>query len=102
MPNNLKVIVVNNSGGGIFRFIPGPGTTDHLEDVFESKHHANVKGIAKAHNVKYVRARTQKEVSELLPEFLNTYTEAAILEINTPDEASAEILRHYFKALRNG
>lgn len=102
MPSNLKVIVVNNSGGGIFRFIPGPETTNHLEDVFESKHHANVEGIAKAHNVKYVSAGTQKEVSELLPEFLNTYKESAILEIRTPDEASAEILRHYFKALRNG
>ena len=102
LPNNLKVIVVNNSGGGIFRFIPGPGTTEHLEDVFESKHHANVEGIAKAHNVKYVSAKNKQEVSELLPEFLSTYTEAAILEIKTPDEASAELLRHYFKALRNG
>ena len=102
LPNTLKVIVVNNSGGGIFRFIPGPGTTQHLEDVFESKHTANVAGIAQAHNVKYLRANNKQELLELLPEFLSTYTEAAILEIKTPDQASAEILRHYFKALRNG
>jgi 2-succinyl-5-enolpyruvyl-6-hydroxy-3-cyclohexene-1-carboxylate synthase len=102
LPKNLKVIVVNNSGGGIFRFIPGPGTTDHLEDVFESKHTANVEGIAKAHNVKYINAKNEQELLERLPQFLSTFTEAAILEVNTPDEASAELLRHYFKALRNG
>ncbi len=102
VPSNLKVIVVNNSGGGIFRFIPGPDTTNHLEDVFESKHNANVEGIAKAHNIKYVSAKNKREVSKLLPEFLSSFTEASILEIETPDEASAELLRHYFKALRNG
>ena len=102
LPNNLKVIVVNNSGGGIFRFIPGPDTTEHLEDVFESKHHANVEGVAKAHNVKYIGAKNKQELLELLPEFLSDYSEAAILEINTPDKTSAELLRHYFKALKNG
>lgn len=102
IPKNLKVIVVNNSGGGIFRFIPGPSSTDHLEDVFESKHTANVEGIAQAHKLPYFAANSEAELLKVLPEFLNDFNTAGILEIKTPDEASAEILRDYFKALRHG
>jgi 2-succinyl-5-enolpyruvyl-6-hydroxy-3-cyclohexene-1-carboxylate synthase len=102
VPTNLKVIVVNNSGGGIFRFIPGPGTTDHLEDVFESKHHANVEGIAKAHNIGYSRIENKAQLLDKLPRFMTSFEAAEILEICTPDKESAELLKHYFKALTHG
>lgn len=36
---NFKIVVMNNGGGGIFRFIPGPSETEELEEFFEAKHH---------------------------------------------------------------
>jgi len=102
VPQNLKVIVVNNNGGGIFRFIPGPDSTQHLETVFESKHTSEISGIAKAHNIPHRKVKTANELNNILPQFLNAFKGAEILEICTPDEESAETLKQYFKALKNG
>jgi 2-succinyl-5-enolpyruvyl-6-hydroxy-3-cyclohexene-1-carboxylate synthase len=101
-PKNLKVIVVNNSGGGIFRFIPGPGSTQHLESVFESKHKASVKGIAEAHGIDYESIENANELIEILPQFMSRDKQSEILEIRTPDVESADTLKEYFKVLTNG
>ena len=45
-PGNLKIIVIDNSGGGIFRIIDGPRTSDQLENYFEAHHKSDVKKIA--------------------------------------------------------
>ena len=50
LPNNFRVIVINNQGGGIFRFISGPLETDELEDFFEAKHNTSCEGIAMTHD----------------------------------------------------
>jgi len=54
---NLKIIVINNSGGGIFRFIPGPDTTPNLEEFFVAKHNWKAEYICKAFNVDYKKAK---------------------------------------------
>ena len=35
---NLKIIIVNNQGGGIFRIIPGASESKQLDVYFEAKH----------------------------------------------------------------
>ena len=37
-PSNIKIIIIDNSGGGIFRIIDGPRTSDQLENYFEAHH----------------------------------------------------------------
>ncbi|HKK09589.1 MAG TPA: 2-succinyl-5-enolpyruvyl-6-hydroxy-3-cyclohexene-1-carboxylic-acid synthase, partial [Bacteroidales bacterium] len=39
LPSNLRIIVINNQGGSIFRIIPGPATTGKMEEFFETKQH---------------------------------------------------------------
>ncbi len=56
LKSNFKIIVINNSGGGIFRFIPGPDTTPNLEDVFAYHHNYKSEFICKAFNVEYLKA----------------------------------------------
>lgn len=95
---NLKIIVINNSGGGIFRFIPGPDSTPHLERFFEAKHSRKAKYIAKSAGIDYFSAGDLKELSTELKNLYNT-SAPAILEVHTPGESNGEILRNYFKYL---
>ncbi|MBN1340661.1 MAG: 2-succinyl-5-enolpyruvyl-6-hydroxy-3-cyclohexene-1-carboxylic-acid synthase [Bacteroidales bacterium] len=98
LENRLKIIVINNSGGGIFRFIPGPDSTPHLEKFFEARHHRNARFIAKAAGIEYFSAGNMTELSTELKNLYNT-SSPAILEVHTPGETNGEILRNYFKYL---
>jgi len=98
---NLKIIVINNSGGGIFRFMPGPGTTPNLEEFFVAKHNWNAKYICKAFDVDYKKTDSFDELQDVLPKFFDTEKpNTEVLEIFTPPNKSAEVLREYFRFIR--
>ncbi len=97
---NLKIIVINNQGGGIFRFIPGPDTTPNLEEFFETKHNWNAEYICKAFGVNYLKARNLDEINSILPKLLTSNNETSLLEIFTPSNTNGEVLRKYFKFLK--
>ncbi|NOU45507.1 MAG: 2-succinyl-5-enolpyruvyl-6-hydroxy-3-cyclohexene-1-carboxylic-acid synthase [Bacteroidales bacterium] len=100
LPANLKIIVINNEGGGIFRFLPGPDTTGLLESHFEARQQLSVKNIASTFDVNYYTADNLTSLLAVLPDFFKTSSEAALLEINSPAEDSANVLRDYFTFLK--
>ena len=101
-PSNLRIVVINNSGGGIFRFIPGPDTTNHLEEVFESRHPFHARGISENFGLNYQAAQNPEECVEGLKELIDINSKLQILEIFTHAETNALQLKNYFKFLRNG
>jgi len=103
LTSNVRIIVINNSGGGIFRFIPGPSTTNHLEDFFEVGNNANIEQLVKAHNINYYSANNEKLLESVLPSFYNSQknNRPAVLEIFTPKEINAFVLKRYFDNIKN-
>jgi 2-succinyl-5-enolpyruvyl-6-hydroxy-3-cyclohexene-1-carboxylate synthase len=99
LPPNLKIIMINNEGGGIFRFIDGPDKTGLLEEFFEARHQTSAKDLAKAFNVDYYHATDPVSLKQQLHHLFEHSERAAMLEINSPAEKSAETLRAYFRAL---
>lgn len=100
---NLRIIVINNGGGNIFRIIPGPSDTDHLETVFEARHQRSAIALAKSFDIKCFEAADEQTLAELLPAFLGPDAEApALLEIRTDGRRSAKVLNDYFKYLETG
>lgn len=97
---NLKIIVINNGGGGIFRFIPGPDTSPQLEQFFEARHQWSAEKITEAFNIKYIKASDIQEFLFTLPEFFNEAEKPILLEIFTPEKTNAKLLRQYFDFLR--
>ncbi|HDO28235.1 MAG TPA: 2-succinyl-5-enolpyruvyl-6-hydroxy-3-cyclohexene-1-carboxylic-acid synthase [Bacteroidetes bacterium] len=97
---NLKIIVINNGGGGIFRFIHGPDTSPLLEKFFSAKHNWRADKIAETFDVNYFKASNEKELAKVLNNFYAKMTRPAILEIFTPSDTNARILKDYFKALK--
>ena len=98
--SNLKIIVINNGGGGIFRFIPGPDSSNQLEKFFEAKHSWKAGLIAKAFDINYFKAEDEKELRDVLSLFYAEASRPALLEIITHAEANAQILRDYFSFLK--
>ncbi len=97
--NTFKIIVVNNQGGGIFNFIPGPDTTDALKKHFVCKHDFSAKHIAKAYNVEYFCASDFNQLNNVFSDFINN-EKVSLLEINTPENINGKILRGYFDFIK--
>lgn len=95
----LKIVVMKNGGGGIFRFIPGPSDLQELEECFETAQEVNVRGFAEIHHFQYYKADNEAELKNILPAFFSIRPNAAILEIETPRLENGRILKEYFKHL---
>ena len=99
---NLRIILINNSGGGIFRIIPGPSTSPQRDDFFEATHETNAEGICKSFNVNYQSVNTTFALQTVLTDF---FTESLnqrpkVVEIFTPRERNAEVLDEYFQFIK--
>jgi 2-succinyl-5-enolpyruvyl-6-hydroxy-3-cyclohexene-1-carboxylate synthase len=98
---DFKIVVINNGGGGIFRFIDGPSTTEHLEAFFEARHNRKAEKIAEAFGVKYFKAESLSQLEKSFSGWLAEKESPALLEIFTPAEKNAEVLLAYFRFLKS-
>ena len=69
MPNNFRIIVVNNQGGGIFRILPGQKNTENFDTFFETKHDLNAKHLSKMYGIEYVSVKTDQQLKNKLENF---------------------------------
>ncbi|MCX5856234.1 MAG: 2-succinyl-5-enolpyruvyl-6-hydroxy-3-cyclohexene-1-carboxylic-acid synthase [Deltaproteobacteria bacterium] len=101
LPNNLRIIVINNYGGGIFRFLDGASAMPELETHFEARHSYRAANVAKAYHLDCFTATDEEKLTEGLTWlYTSDFTKPAILEVVTPTEQNAEILKSYFNYLK--
>jgi 2-succinyl-5-enolpyruvyl-6-hydroxy-3-cyclohexene-1-carboxylate synthase len=101
LPKNLRIIVINNYGGGIFRFLDGSSAMPALETHFEARHSYGAAAVARAYDLDCFTAANEKQLTKGL-EWLFTpdFTKPAVLEVVTPTEQNAGILKSYFNHLK--
>ena len=98
---NLKIVVINNGGGGIFRFIEGPASTPQLEKFFEVKHNWKAEKIAECFGLNYFKSDNLEQLKQIFLEFYKQENkQPSLLEIFTPAETNALVLKNYFKYLK--
>jgi len=101
LPKEFRIILINNGGGNIFRFIPGPNDTDVVEEYFETKHHIKSYALAETFGLDYWLIDDLENLDETLEHFYHQDTgRAKILEIDTMRIKNADILKDYFKNLK--
>ncbi|MCI2227791.1 2-succinyl-5-enolpyruvyl-6-hydroxy-3-cyclohexene-1-carboxylic-acid synthase [Polaribacter sp. MSW13] len=99
IPTNFRIILINNSGGGIFKIIPGPGTTN-ASKYFETPHTLTAEHLCKMYAFEYLKADTTETVTSQLNGFYEKSEKPKILEIFTPSEENDLILKAYFKYIQ--
>ncbi|MGB1270120.1 MAG: 2-succinyl-5-enolpyruvyl-6-hydroxy-3-cyclohexene-1-carboxylate synthase [Flavobacteriaceae bacterium] len=99
IPNNFRIIVINNSGGGIFRILPGQKNTENFETYFETKHNLTAAHLCKMHNINYKSASNVTALNSELESFFLETNSPALLEVFTPRELNDTVLINYFKCL---
>ena len=99
-PQNLKIIVLDNQGGGIFKIIDGSKSSKQLERYFEAKHNANVTDIAKGFGLIVYSPKKNKDYQEQMIDFFQD-EKAQILVLKTDSIENPKTLNRFFKHLNN-
>ncbi|MBU2940493.1 2-succinyl-5-enolpyruvyl-6-hydroxy-3-cyclohexene-1-carboxylate synthase [Lacinutrix sp. C3R15] len=100
IPNDFRIIVINNQGGGIFRILPGDKNSENFDTYFETKHQLSVKHLCDMYGFEYVKASNIDTLKDTLQSFYLASDSPKILEVFTPRTINDTILLRYFKALK--
>ncbi len=99
---NLRIILINNSGGGIFKIIAGPDTSKQSNEYFVAQHYHTAEGICQAFNIHYSSVDSLEVLADKMSDFYTYSTDnrPKLLEIFTPSELNPEALQDFFHQLK--
>ena len=98
LSKNLRIIIINNGGGNIFKIIPGPTQIDRYEEYIETKQQVNIESLSKAYHIDFFTCNDALSLEKIFQTFIDN-AQAAILEIKTDSDYSASTLKNYFNYL---
>ena len=96
MRSDFRIININNTGGGIFRILPGKEDTIEFSSFFETVHELTAEHLAAMFGFEYLVATNANELQNALKSFYTTSEKPKILEVFTPRLENDQILLEYF------
>ena len=99
LEGNFKIIVMNNNGGNIFKFIGDSQLMSNCEKYFTTPHHVNIKSLVEAYGLDYFGCNQIESLDDNLITLFNN-KKAAVLEIFTDEALNTENYKGYFRNIR--
>ena len=98
--DNLKIIVMNNNGGNIFRFIGDKELMEKSLDFFTTPHHVKIKPLVEAYGLNYMICNETESLKISIENLLKS-DKATVLEVFTDSDLNTENYKGYFKNIRS-
>jgi len=95
---NFRIVIINNSGGGIFKILPGPSKTNALP-YFTTPHKLTAMQLCEMYQIDYHKASTTEDLERELDTFFNVNQKPKLLEIFTPHDINDQVLKTYFEKI---
>lgn len=99
VPQDFRIILINNGGGGIFRTLPGHQENEVFNTYFETTHQLRAQHLAAMYDWAYFQADTAEALSTQAQDFFSQSQKPAILEVNTPTFLNDEVFKKYYRNL---
>lgn len=101
LPKNLKIILVNNEGGGIFHLLKGPSEHESFLPLVNAHHSVDLKKLTEAFGLDYHFCGKQSEMETSIQKLIQSKLKAEVLEVRTPNNGEPQITKDFFKFLNN-
>lgn len=98
--SDFKIIIINNSGGGIFRILPDAKEVPSFSTFFETRHQLTAKQLSEMHGFGYQSANDMPSLMAQLKTFFQNANTPQILEIFTPSAINDTVLLSYFDYIK--
>lgn len=93
----FKMIVIDNSGGGIFRFVESTRDLPEREEIFSDPVTLPLLALTDALDIRYFEVYDEASLEENFSLFATESARAAVMVVYSNPEISSKILTNYFK-----
>lgn len=100
IPKNFKIILLNNSGGGIFRILEGHQENSTFNTYFETHHQLTAQHLAKMYQLEYLSAKNIDDFNTALDKLFSTNDTPVLLEVFTPTFENDAVLKQFFEFIK--
>ena len=97
LPANLRIIIIDNGGGNIFKLIDSGPEAEKIRPFIETPHKIKIKELCATFDVDYMFAQSAEELENILPELFKPNRPSVVLHIKTSGEVSAKTFKKYFQ-----
>ena len=98
---NLRILLLNNSKGGIFNMLPGLEQSPARDAFVAAEHHTSAEGICQQNNVNYLRAANMEEMKQGVDTLVHAESDRPILlEVVTEADSDARIQKEFYCKLK--
>ena len=101
LPSNLRIVLLNNAAGHIFRMIDGSAQQPELETYFETPHSLTAERTCADHGLQYSRVTGQPELTAALSTFFAASAQPKLLEIATDKQVNAAAFSAYQRRVKS-
>lgn len=98
--DHLNIIVMNNNGGNIFRFIGDKELMADSIDFFCTPHQVKIKSLVEAYGLDYLACKEADKLDNCLNSLLKT-NRATVLEVFTDSDLNTNNYKGYFLNIKN-
>ncbi len=91
LPPNLRIILLNNHGGGIFNMIQGPNAIQGSEKYFTTPHQKQAHFLCQESEIQYQMCQNKVDFLAHLSEFFESSSRPKLLECHTKMTHNSEI-----------
>ena len=99
---NLRIMINNNGGGGIFDTLPGLNNSPVLTEYITAEHSTSAKNWTEQQGFIYLSANNEDDLKKYLPTFLsNEITAPVVLEVFTSIDKNSKEIKAFYQQQRN-
>ena len=101
--SNIRILLLNNSGGEIFHALPGLELHQQASRFVVANHQTSARAWAEDRGFEYLAAHREDELETAVARLVdpNITNRPMLLEVFTEKEKDVELLKEYFRGLKN-
>lgn len=91
---NLRVVLINNHGGIIFKMIDGPDSLHESDEYFVTKQQLNARKLCEEYGFDYLKLDNKRKLKNLLKDFFDPDGKTKILELESDSSMNKSIFEN--------
>jgi 2-succinyl-5-enolpyruvyl-6-hydroxy-3-cyclohexene-1-carboxylate synthase len=98
---NLRIVVLNNHGGIIFKMIDGPGTVPESDEYFVTRQNLNASYLCQEFGFNHLKLDNKRKMKNLIKDFFDFDGKTKILELESDSTLNKTVFENFKQKIKN-